>query len=264
MGLSRGAKGGGILRVNNQEMGSNDFGKFGAFVQQDDVLLDSFTPEESFRFAAKLRTKLSNREIEEKIDSVVERLGLKECRKTIIGGVLKKGLSGGERKRTSIGYELITDPNLLLCDEPTSGLDSSTSLRIIRMLKREARRNNLTIICTIHQPSAELFYQFDRLLLLHEGHQIYQGNVRDTTAYLSKNLHLKFGKFTNPADLVLKMTQVPKKCSPDLTVSKLVIAYEQVLEPQVQLEIEGALLSYYHVKTDINKLAKNRYSNFFI
>jgi len=61
-----------------------------------------------------------------------------------------KGISGGERKRTSIGYELITDPNLLLCDEPTSGLDSSTALRIVEMLKKEAVNHNLTVVCTIH------------------------------------------------------------------------------------------------------------------
>jgi len=66
-------------------------------------------------------------------------LGLKGCKNTYVGGVLFKGISGGERKRTSIGYELITDPNLLLCDEPTSGLDSSTALRIVQMLKKEAQ-----------------------------------------------------------------------------------------------------------------------------
>ena len=80
--------------------------------------------------------------------------------------MLVKGISGGERKRTSIGYELITDPNLLLCDEPTSGLDSKTAHRIIKLLKKEAKERQMTIICTIHMPSAEIFSEFDRLLLL--------------------------------------------------------------------------------------------------
>jgi ABC-type multidrug transport system ATPase subunit len=100
-------------------------------VQQDDVLFETFTPEEQFRFAARLRTSLTKEEIEIKINEIIKRLGLEECRKTKVGGIFLKGISGGERKRSSIGYELITDPNLLLCDEPTSGLDSSTSLRII-------------------------------------------------------------------------------------------------------------------------------------
>jgi ABC-type multidrug transport system ATPase subunit len=79
-----------------------------------------------------------------------------------------KGISGGERKRSSIGYELITDPQILLLDEPTSGLDSSTALRIVKLLKKEANAGK-TIICTIHQPSGEIFMQFDRLVLLQDG-----------------------------------------------------------------------------------------------
>ena len=150
LGLSRGSRMTGEVRCNNRKLLKNDFGKFGAFVQQDDVLLETFTPEESFRFAARLRTSLSASRIEEKVDEIVDRLGLKNCRSTKIGGILMKGISGGERKRTSIGYELITDPNLLLCDEPTSGLDSTTSLRIIKDLKAEAKERNMTIICTIH------------------------------------------------------------------------------------------------------------------
>ena len=81
---------------------------------------------------------------------MIKDLGLQRCRHTKIGGVMIKGLSGGERKRSSIGYELITDPNLLLCDEPTSGLDSQTSLNLLKMLKKDARKSNRTIICTIH------------------------------------------------------------------------------------------------------------------
>ena len=83
---------------------------------------------------------------------MIERLQLTNCRDVRIGGTVIKGISGGERKRTSIGYELITDPNLLLLDEPTSGLDASTAYRIINMLKREAEKG-MTVIATIHQPS---------------------------------------------------------------------------------------------------------------
>ena len=138
LSLSPGSTMNGVVKCNDRELQQNDFGKMGAFVQQDDVLLQTFTPVESFRFAAKLRTALNDRQIEVKVRDIIARLGLKGCQDTIIGGVTEKGISGGERKRTSIGYELITDPNVLLCDEPTSGLDSSTALRIIEMLKKEA------------------------------------------------------------------------------------------------------------------------------
>lgn len=83
------------------------------------------------------------------VDKIIEKLSLRQCESTIIGGWMKKGVSGGERKRISIGYELISNPSLMLMDEPTSGLDSSTSLRIIRMLKQEAYRG-MGILATIH------------------------------------------------------------------------------------------------------------------
>jgi len=86
----------------------------------------------------------------------------------MIGGFTLKSISGGERKRTCIGYELITDPNLMLLDEPTSGLDSSTAYRICKLLKKEAE-NGMTIIATLHQPSGEIFDLFDRLIVLHDG-----------------------------------------------------------------------------------------------
>ena len=89
-----------------------------------------------------------------------------------------KSISGGERKRTCIGYELITDPNLLLLDEPTSGLDSSTALRICKLLKNEAL-GGMTIIATVHQPSGEVFNCFDRLIVLQDGYAVYQGPLNE-------------------------------------------------------------------------------------
>lgn len=121
--------------------------------------------------------------------------------------MLLKGISGGERKRTSIGYELITDPVIILLDEPTSGLDSSTALRIVNLLKKEANRGK-TVITTIHQPSGQIFMTFDRLLLLQDGYQLYQGPVSETIGYLRaelKILQVARQKYFNLADFVIKM-----------------------------------------------------------
>lgn len=86
------------------------------------------TPKELFRFAAKMKMgHLTPDGIERKVRAMITRLKLDGCQNTLVGGVLMKGLSGGERKRTSIGYELITSPSLFLLDEPTSGLDSHTA-----------------------------------------------------------------------------------------------------------------------------------------
>ncbi len=73
-----------------------------------------------------------------KVDDLIKRLGLESCKDVLYGGDILKGLSGGEKKRTTIGYELVTNPSVLLLDEPTSGLDSHSALKIIKLLKQEA------------------------------------------------------------------------------------------------------------------------------
>ena len=125
---------------------------------------------------------MSEAVVDEKVDQIIQRLGLNECQNTLVGGWKRRGISGGERKRTSIGYELITEPSLLLLDEPTSGLDSSTAKRILKMLKREAERG-MSILATIHQPSSDLFMMFDRIIVLSEGYTIYAGSPQDVRTY---------------------------------------------------------------------------------
>jgi ABC-type multidrug transport system ATPase subunit len=87
----------------------------------------------------------------------------------MIGGTYNKGISGGEKKRTSIGYELVTDPKCIMLDEPTSGLDSFTAFSIINLLRCICKEHNKTIIFTIHQPSGDIYELFDRIMLLVEG-----------------------------------------------------------------------------------------------
>ena len=84
---------------------------------------------------------------------MLEELGLTKCADVKIGNNFIKGVSGGERKRTSIGIELITNPNIIFLDEPTTGLDSTTALQVIQLLSDLAKKGK-TIISTIHQPSS--------------------------------------------------------------------------------------------------------------
>ena len=125
---------------------------------------------------------------------------------------MRKTISGGERKRTSIGVELITDPSLILLDEPTSGLDSFKALSIVKILRKLAHDKGKTIISTIHQPSSEAFNEFDRLLLMSDGYVVYQGEAKMSAQYFI-DLGFSIPTFSNPADTymrILAMKEYPK------------------------------------------------------
>ena len=93
------------------------------------------TPRELLEFACQIRTQYDRDQVSQEVNKILSSLGLTACADQQIGGWFGRGISGGERKRTSIGYEMITKPSLLLLDEPTSGLDSSTALRIVDLLR---------------------------------------------------------------------------------------------------------------------------------
>ncbi|XP_064992709.1 ABC transporter G family member 26-like [Musa acuminata AAA Group] len=156
------------------------------FVAQDDVLFPQLTVEETLVFSAFLRlpTEMSRKEKYLRVDRIIKELSLERCRHTRVGGVLVKGISGGERKRTSIGYEILVNPSLLFLDEPTSGLDSTSASKLLIILGNLAKVGR-TVIMTIHQPSSRIFYMFDKLLLITEGQTIYHGNARESMHYFS-------------------------------------------------------------------------------
>ncbi|XP_050224084.1 ABC transporter G family member 21 [Mercurialis annua] len=195
----------GTIRYNNQPFSSSMKRRTG-FVAQDDVLYPHLTVIETMTYAALLRlpNKLTTREKVEQAELVIMELGLTRCRNSIIGGALLRGVSGGERKRVSIGQELLVNPSLLLLDEPTSGLDSTTAQRIVATLKGLARGGR-TVVTTIHQPSSRLYRMFDKLVVLSDGCPIYSGDAGRVMEYFGSIGYEPGFNFVNPADFLLDL-----------------------------------------------------------
>ncbi|KAF3825021.1 hypothetical protein GH733_005655 [Mirounga leonina] len=162
------------------------------YVVQDDVVMGTLTVRENLQFSAALRlpTTMTSHEKNERIDKVIQQLGLDKVADSKVGTQFIRGVSGGERKRTSIGMELITDPAILFLDEPTTGLDSSTA---------NAGR---TIIFSIHQPRYSIFKLFDSLTLLASGRLMFHGPAQEALGYFaSVGYHCE--PYNNPADFFL-------------------------------------------------------------
>jgi ABC-type multidrug transport system ATPase subunit/ABC-type multidrug transport system permease subunit len=172
-----------------------------AYVAQQDALHESSTVREALMFSARLRcASHPYKDNIEKVNDLIQELGLTSCADRKIST-----LSGGERRRTSIGIELVADPSILFLDEPTSGLDSFAAKQVLGLLQRVAQAGN-TVLFTIHQPSSDVFRSFDRLILLHKGQMMYQGMTKTVTMDFER-LGYSIPDNYNPADWILDVAQ---------------------------------------------------------
>ena len=135
------------------------------YVPQDDILHPQLTVEEALYYTARLRTDLRDDEIQARILQVLKDLNIDDIGGRLIGSPERKVISGGQRKRVNIAMELLSDPTVLFLDEPTSGLSSYDAYQVMRVLRRLADGGK-TVICTIHQPSVDIFREFDALLMV--------------------------------------------------------------------------------------------------
>jgi len=165
------------------------------------------TVRECLEFAAKLKLPGTLPMKIARVNKLIHDLKLTKCASTRIGGPLVKGVSGGERKRTSIGVELITDPSLIFLDEPTTGLDSFTATNVMEILGDLARKDGRTVISTIHQPNSDIFEQFDRLMLLARGKIIYFNEARLSVDYFAGHGN-QCPDLSNPADFFMTMMSI--------------------------------------------------------
>ncbi|XP_005401509.1 PREDICTED: ATP-binding cassette sub-family G member 2 [Chinchilla lanigera] len=173
------------------------------YVVQDDVVMGTLTVRENLQFSAALRlpTTMKNHEKNERINMVIKELGLDKVADSKVGTQFIRGVSGGERKRTSIGMELITDPSILFLDEPTTGLDSSTANAVLLLLKRMSTQGR-TIIFSIHQPRYSIFKLFDSLTLLAAGKLMFHGPAQEALDYFA-SAGYTCEPYNNPADFFL-------------------------------------------------------------
>jgi ABC-type multidrug transport system ATPase subunit/ABC-type multidrug transport system permease subunit len=137
------------------------------YVPQDDILHGELTVAEALYYTARLRLPgdTSDAEIGQRIDRVLQQLGIAHIRGSLIGTPTRKVVSGGERKRVNVAMELLNDPPVLFLDEPTSGLSSEDALAVMHSL-RELAKDGRTILLTIHQPSREVFRLMDNLAVV--------------------------------------------------------------------------------------------------
>eukprot|EP01135_Chromosphaera_perkinsii_P000931 Nk52_evm29s153 gene=Nk52_evmTU29s153 len=157
------------------------------YVEQKDVLIPTLTVRELLRFSAQLRlpASLTREEIDDRVMAVLNETGLHSCADSIIGDASIRGISGGQAKRVNIAIELLTNPLILYMDEPTTGLDSSTALDIMKFI-RSLCSSGRTVICTIHQPSQDIYNLFDNLLMLVAGEVVYNGPACGAEKYFTE------------------------------------------------------------------------------
>ncbi len=168
------------------------------FVNQFDILYPDLTAREHMLYTAKL-SGIPNPEA--KVQEILNMLGLERCGDTRVGNEVIRGISGGERKRSAIGIELITDPGLLFLDEPTTGLDSKSALDVASVLKKLAE-NGRTVITTIHSPSAEIMAKFDKVICLCRGEIIFDGPPAQIVPHF-QGIGFQVPPMTNPADFLM-------------------------------------------------------------
>lgn len=197
----------GTRMVNGGELDSS-FQRSIGYVQQQDLHLETSTVREALKFSARLRqpNSVSIAEKDLYVEKIIDLLEMRTYADAIVG-VPGEGLNVEQRKRLTIAVELVARPKLLVfLDEPTSGLDSQTAWSICKLIRKLANHGQ-AILCTIHQPSAILLEEFDRLLLLQKGETVYFGefgaNCHTLIEYFERNGASKCPRHANPAEWML-------------------------------------------------------------
>ncbi|XP_030506351.2 ABC transporter G family member 8 [Cannabis sativa] len=172
----------GTLFLNSSPLNPSSFRKLSSYVPQHDACLPLLTVSETFAFAARLLFPKTT-DVNDIISSILTDLKLSHLADVLLG----HGLSGGERRRVSIGLSLLHDPAVLILDEPTSGLDSTSAFNVMQILKSICVSRYRTVVLSIHQPSFKILSSIDKILLLSKGSVVHHGTLSSLQSFLLSN-----------------------------------------------------------------------------
>ncbi|RMZ21655.1 hypothetical protein D0859_14333 [Hortaea werneckii] len=194
----------GTIKINGHAKATTrEYRKVIGYVPQDDILVPELTIRENILHSARCRlpARWKDKAIQAHVDALIACLQLSHVQDSRVGDVNRPGVSGGQRKRTSIGIELAAAPMAIFLDEPTSGLDASSAASLMRLLKGISRLG-VTIIAIVHQPREQIFYGFDQVLLLAQGRMVYSGPTAGMEEYFER-MGFQFPLRANPADTLM-------------------------------------------------------------
>ncbi|KAK7356955.1 hypothetical protein VNO80_16236 [Phaseolus coccineus] len=167
----------GSINISGYPKKQATFARISGYCEQNDIHSPNITVHESVMFSAWLRLgkEVNSKKRKMFVEEVMNLVELNQVRNFLVGLPGVDGLSTEQRKRLTIAVELVANPSIISMDEPTSGLDARAAAIVMRTVRNTADTGR-TIVCTIHQPSIDLFEAFDELLLMKRGGQlIYNG-----------------------------------------------------------------------------------------
>ncbi|GLT62438.1 hypothetical protein SLA2020_350770 [Shorea laevis] len=167
----------GQTMIGGYPMVQETFARISGYCEQNDIHSPQITVEESVIYSAWLRLspEIDSKTKAEFVDEVLQTIELDEIKDALVGIPRISGLSTEQRKRLTIAVELVANPSVIFMDEPTTGLDARAAAIVMRAVKNVADTGR-TIVCTVHQPSIDIFESFDELILLKTGgRMIYSG-----------------------------------------------------------------------------------------
>lgn len=178
----------------------------GSYVpQSNDSLNGVLTVREVITYSLRLtdRTGMDGEARKARVNEVISQMALDVCADTKIGTFYMAGISGGQKRRTSVAVEMVHKPSLLIADEPTSGLDTTAAVNVIRNIRASVESDSTSgSIISIHQPNAELLSLFHNIILLVDGETMFCGTLAEAQSHFS-NLGISLSGPGTPTELYL-------------------------------------------------------------